>query len=64
MNKTIHSKLTVKNSAAHMRSERIASEDFLLVLKQERDIIKALRNEILQPRPQAIANLLKLAREI
>lgn len=66
MDKTLHKKLTEKHFYAHSAAFASAhSEDDLLSdLKQEIKILHEAAKDLLQPRPEAIANLLKMARSV
>jgi hypothetical protein len=76
MNKTLHTKLTEKHHYNHTPSLVYAKGDgisanvsggsgrFMASLEQEVKILQEAAKDLLQPRPQAIAKLLQMAREI
>ena len=63
MNKTLHKKLTEKHLYAHTPAMAFGG-DTQLGLAHEMNILHEAAKDLLQPRPQAIANILKLARNI
>jgi hypothetical protein len=62
MNKTLHKKLTEKHpcevphTMGHLHEKGVRSGEMSLLEEAAKDL--------LQPRPQAIANILKMAREL
>ena len=76
MNKTLHRKLTEKHLYNHTPSQVYAKGDsfvtddsghstrFMASLEQEVKLLQEAAKDLLQPRPQAIAKLLQMAREI
>lgn len=65
MDKTLHGKLTEKLPFAHKPATTpTGSEDFFAILRHEKRILDALATDLLQPRPEAVANLLKLAKNL
>ncbi len=61
MHKTLHKKLTEKHLADHTRSTFINGGGMLL---QDANLLKEIAKDLLQPRPQAVANLLKMAKSV
>jgi esterase/lipase len=73
MNKTLHKKLTEKHFTAYSPTlaghnsdsmQNDAPSSFKMGLSHEMHILREAAKELLQPRPQAIARLLKMAREL
>ena len=64
MNKTLHSKLTGKHLYEHTPAMAHAAEEGHYGFAHEMNILREAANDLLQPRPQAIANILKLAKNI
>ncbi len=62
MHKTLHDKLTDKQS--FNSAPGIVKDDIFATLRQERRILDALAKDVLQPRPEAVANILRLAKNI
>lgn len=63
MDKTLHKKLTEKHPFAHTSaSSQTGGDDFFAILRHENRILDALATDLLQPRPEAVANILKLAK--
>ena len=64
MNKTLHKKLT-ENTYGHTRTLTYAGgEDMLAGLAQEMYMLREAAKDLLQPRSEAVAGILKLARTI
>jgi hypothetical protein len=63
MNKTLHKKLTEKY---HEPTPALAhgSGEMFTALSDEMKLLRKAASELLQPRPQAVANLLKLAKTV
>ena len=61
MDKTVHSKFIEKNikSQRAMTRRDVATEDILLLLQEMKGFLKEAANDLLQPRPEAIAKLLQ-----
>ena len=65
MNKTLHSKLTGKHLYDHTPAMAHAGDnDGQYGFAHEMNILRAAAKDLLQPRPQAIANILRLAKNI
>ena len=65
MDKTLHKKLTEKHPFAHKQAgSQMGGDDFFAILRHEKRILDALATDLLQPRPEAIANILKLAKTV
>ena len=73
MNKTLHKKLTEKHLTAYTPTLASPNGDgmqpgnttwFKTGLGHEMNILKEAAKDLLQPRPEAIARLLKLAKDI
>jgi hypothetical protein len=65
MHKTLHKKLTEKHFYDHTQSLAFPkSDDCFPGFGYEMELLRTATNDLLQPRPKAIANLLKIAREI
>lgn len=62
MNKTLHRKLTEKQLPGELQTlSQLRHESAHM---QEMGILREAAKDLLQPRPEAIANLLKMAREL
>ena len=61
MNKTLHSKLTEKHLYYHTPTLAYANDEGMM---QEMSILREAAKDLLKPRPQAVANLLRMAREL
>ena len=65
MKKTVHSKLTEQiayhthNTIAYPRYENVRAG-----VMHEMNLLRQAANDLLQPRPEAVANLLKMAKDI
>ena len=57
MNKTLHKKLTEKHIYQHTPTLSCA-------LGEEQGLIQEIAKDLMQPRPQAIAKLLKMAKDL
>ena len=66
MHKTLHKKLTEKYLfCGHSHIIACPNDDRLLTSSMhDTNLMREVAKDLLQPRPQAIANLLKMAREI
>jgi hypothetical protein len=65
MDKTLHKKLTAKHIYGHTDTyTRLSGNDMLAGLAQEMYILRGATSELLQPRPEAVANILKMARSL
>jgi hypothetical protein len=64
MNKTLHRKLTEKHLCDHPPVIAHTGDDGQYGFTHEMNILQTVAKDLLQPRPQAIANILKLARTI
>ncbi len=65
MDKTLHKKLTENQRFAHTQAtSHSGGEDFFAILRHEKRILDALATDLLQPRPEAIANILKMAKNV
>ena len=73
MNKTLHKKLTEKHVTAYspalarLNGDSMQTDNttwFKSGLGHEMNILKEAAKELLQPRPEAIARLLKMAKEL
>ena len=64
MDKTLHKKLTEKHLYAYASLGLTDGEDMLASMKQEMKILHFAAQELLQPRPEAIANILERARAL
>ena len=63
MNKTVHKRLTAKTNYTHSILSGCAAEDLLFsAFSQEMQLLRDDARDLLQPRPQAIANILKMSR--
>jgi hypothetical protein len=63
MNKTIHKKLTA-NSFNHTAPLAAAGSMDQATLMHELDLLLATSKKLLQPRPQAVANILRMAKDL
>ena len=61
MNRTVHKKLTAKHHEEALPASGVGNADGFSGLVQE---LKQLQEDLLQPRPQAIANILKMAKSV
>ena len=61
MNKTVHAKFTGKKhkSQRTMTGTDVATEDILQLLQEMKGFLKEAASDLLQPRPEAIAQLLQ-----
>lgn len=65
MNKTLHKKLTEKHTQHHTQAIVYANGDSMpTVFMHEMRILQEAAKDLLQPRPEAIAKLLKMAKGI
>lgn len=64
MDKTLLKKLTEKNTANYASLPLERDNDYFATLRQEQKILKSLATDLLQPRTEAIANILKLAKTL
>jgi hypothetical protein len=64
MDKTLHKKLTEKHLYANTALGLADSEDMFASMRQEMKILHLAANDLLQPRPQAIASILEQARAL
>ena len=66
MNKTLHKKLTEKNHSSYMHLQAFPAEEAIVYSRhsQEMQILQAAAKDLMQPRPEAIARLLQLAKSI
>ena len=64
MNKTLHKKLTGKHPYGHMPVAYANGDEMLTGLSYEMGVLRNAAKDLLQPRPEAVANLLRMAREI
>ena len=65
MNKTLHKKLTEKHLYEHAQTLVYAKGNVLSArMADEVNLLKEAAQDLLQPRPQAIANILRMAREL
>jgi energy-converting hydrogenase Eha subunit F len=62
MHKTLHKKLTEKSFYHHLQP--LSPNDRGGVLLEDSNLLREIAKDLLQPRPQAIANLLKMAKQI
>lgn len=62
MHKTLHKKLTAKYLSTPAQANYLAGQGGVLL--QDADLIREIAQDLLQPRPQAVANLLKMAKQI
>ena len=61
MDKTIHKKLTVRQFPDTQRCVVASANENLSVLREEKRILNELASDLLQPREEAVANILRLA---
>ncbi|MBX2906782.1 MAG: hypothetical protein KF744_12135 [Taibaiella sp.] len=61
MDKTIHKKLTTKHFPDSQRSLVASANEHISILREEKRIIEDLSSDLLQPRPEVVANILRLA---
>ena len=64
MDKTIHTKLTEKQLLCYTPTAFMSGDDMFATFRQERRILDTLSKDLLQPRPEAVANILELARKL
>ncbi|MCW3123648.1 MAG: hypothetical protein JWQ38_3140 [Flavipsychrobacter sp.] len=65
MDKTLHKKLIEKNHSSYMHLQAFPAEEALLYgHAHEMRILAAAAKDLMQPRPEAIARLLQLAKNI
>ena len=65
MNKTLHKKLTEKHLYAYMPTPAFSDgSSNRSMLLQESAILQGLADDLLQPRPEAIAYILKMSRTV
>ena len=65
MNKTLHKKLTEKHLTAHIYLlAKQNEEDVLTTARQEMSLMREAAKELLQPRAEAIAYILKMSRNL
>jgi hypothetical protein len=65
MDKTLHKKLTEIPFSTYSRPITQGMDgDMFSMLREEKKIINALKQDLLQPRPEAVNRLLELARAI
>ena len=65
MNKTLHRKLTGKHLYDHTPAMTYTGgDDWQLGLAYEVNLLREAAKDLMQPRPEAIANILKLAKSI
>jgi len=63
MDKTLHKKLTARSLYAQASSlAHLHEEDILDTVRHEMTLMREAAKELLQPRPEAIAYLLKMSR--
>ncbi len=62
MHKTLHKKLTEKQLYSQSKAYLLSNDGGSVL--EDRDLLREIAKDLLQPRPQAIANLLKMAREV
>jgi hypothetical protein len=62
MHKTLHKKLTEKQLFSHSKAYIVGNNGGSVL--EDRDLLREIAKDLLQPRPQAITNLLKAAREM
>ena len=62
MHKTLHKKFTEKHVYGHTHIFSYPDDGGMLM--QETEILREAAKDLLQPRPQAVANLLKMARAL
>jgi hypothetical protein len=63
MNKTVHAKFIGKKhkSPKVMTGSEVATDDILQLLQEMKGFLKEAASDLLQPRPEAIAQLLQKA---
>lgn len=63
MNKTVHANFTGKNNKSRttMTKCEVATDDVLQLMQEMKGFLKEVANDLLQPRPEAIAKLLQKA---
>jgi len=61
MDKTIHKKLTTRQFPDTQRSIVASANEHISILREEKRIVEDLSADLLQPRPEVIANILRLA---
>jgi hypothetical protein len=65
MNKTLHQNFSSKAHLSHNFFKSITGADDLVTRhREEMRILREAANDLLQPRPQAIAQLLKMGKEM
>jgi len=65
MNKTLHKKLTEKHIFAHTPTPGLpGGEDIFTTARQEMSLMREAAKDLLQPRPEAIAYILKMSRTL
>ena len=65
MNKTLHKKLTEKHLYAHTPIlAQTEGEDMLSIARQELSLIREAAKDLLQPRAEAIAYIMRMSREM
>ncbi len=63
MNKTLHRKLTEKSLYAHTPATAYGDSNFLQMdVMREVNMLREAAKDLLQPRPEAVANILRLAK--
>jgi len=60
MNKTVHKKFTGK----HTEPNRQTQPEGRIIVQPDMSLLEEAAKDLLQPRPQAIANILKMVREL
>lgn len=65
MAKTLHKKLTENLPYTYSKNRSTEKEEGMFAtIRQEQRILSALANDLLQPRPEAVAKILELARQM
>lgn len=65
MDKTLHKKLTENLPYTYSKNRSAEkAEGMFATLRQEQRILSVLANDLLQPRPEAVANILELAKRM
>jgi hypothetical protein len=65
MDKTLHKKLTENLPYTYSKNRNAEkAEGMFATLRQEQRILSALANDLMQPRPEAVANILEMARRM
>jgi hypothetical protein len=64
MHKTLHNKLTANNVYEPTPAPAYANADMLAGLAYEMYMLRSVTNDLLQPRPEALANILNMARAL